>query len=147
MTFGQRYRTEDHPTFLPAHPDGYVVIDVPDDRYAHAEAGGNEVAAREAAFALLGSQWSHLYPLSEMDAMQLDGVSMTAMFPRGQLGLIQSMHGHWVFVEPHAVIDEYGDRHDCWCDHDGPHNTEAREASRQRWMSGPLTDPPYGEGP
>lgn len=200
VTFGQRYRTEDHPTFLPAHPDGYVVIDVPSREYLPprlAAMPGNveEIAAREAAFELMGSQWSMMYPMSEMDAMQLDGIDTGGMYPRGQIGLIERVHGHWVFVEPHAAYQDTPDgppeEHQCWCRireahhvndpephpfesdltpgvapgnrcrtcgqrpgasaHYGAaqvHLTEAQQAaSRARWLAGPLTDPPYGEGP
>ena len=55
VSFGSKYAHEDHPSFPPAHPDGYLVI-----------WSRTEIGARHLAVALLGRSWSHLYELSEI---------------------------------------------------------------------------------
>jgi hypothetical protein len=112
VTFGQRYRREDHPTFLPAHPDGYVVI-VTDDALPKAW-GGGEASARDAAVTLMGSQWSGLYEM-DTDEWRSDAAQY---YPRGQIGQIEQRHGSWVFVEPHQGP--------CWCEIGHSHDTEGR---------------------
>lgn len=65
ITFGQKYRSEQHPTFSPAHPDGWVTIDAID-----------EDKAREIAFRELGSRWSGIYT---------DSNFTPSYYPRGEL--------------------------------------------------------------
>lgn len=55
LTFGQKYRFEDHPTFSEAHPDGYVLI--------RAE---SKIHSREIAFIAFNDAWAFLYSEDEM---------------------------------------------------------------------------------
>ena len=67
VTFGQRYRSEEHPRLPEAHPDGYVVIEAPDMDQAHA-----------IAFDKIGGSWAFL---CEMEDFSLDAW----MHPLGEL--------------------------------------------------------------
>lgn len=68
VTFGQRYRRDTHPTFSPAHPDGWVTILAKDD-----------LAARRVAVNWFGTAWCDLY---EDEPEQ-------ALFPLGELHRIE----------------------------------------------------------
>ncbi len=50
VTFGSRFRTEPHPTYARATPEGWVDVVAP-----------NEAAARAVAVGHLGSAWSMIY--------------------------------------------------------------------------------------
>lgn len=65
LTFGQRYRTEPHPHFDRAHPDGWVTI-----------IARNADHARAIAYAALDRQWADLHPADEVD---------TSLYPLGEL--------------------------------------------------------------
>ena len=69
VTFGGKYRTEPHPTFREAHPDGYVRIEA-----------CCEEDARSQAKVVLGRAWSHLY-------LQ---VPEFVYAPRGEIGVIEN---------------------------------------------------------
>lgn len=71
LTFGQLYRTEEHPQFEDAHPDGWVRIIAKDDE-----------DAREAAWMKFGENYSMLY---QADAFKPDS------FPRGEIGVIREV--------------------------------------------------------
>lgn len=79
VTFGQRYRTETHPVFADAHPDGWVTI-----------VADSEEQARRVAFGLLGRQWAFLYPstYTELDQGLRPGRKWAELFPRGELARI-----------------------------------------------------------
>lgn len=124
VTFGQKYRHADvqHPTFLPAHPDGYVVVVVPDPlrlRYRREPSWTND-KAREAARALLGTQWSFIYDMDDRSAWE------PRYWPRGQIGQIELRHGSWVFIEPHQVLHDGDPQGPCWCEIGHAHDTEGR---------------------
>jgi hypothetical protein len=63
ITFGQKYRTEEHPELYDAHPDALVLIQAPDKEIA-----------RVMAFERLGHAWSFLYEEGKLDM---------SLFPRG----------------------------------------------------------------
>lgn len=65
ITFGVQYSRVPHPTFPLAHPDGWVVIEAPD-----------EEAAREHAYARLGQRWAFIYTADTFD---------TSWHPLGEL--------------------------------------------------------------
>lgn len=67
VTFGQKYRREPHPTFLEAHPDGWVSVDA-----------DTETEARAKVVARFGIAWSDLYP-------ELDFLEDRYLYPRGEL--------------------------------------------------------------
>lgn len=76
ITFGSQYRTMEHPTFPPAHPDGYVVIHAVD-----------EPTARATAFGMFGDHWSMCYTRKEF---MRDGVEQVERwYP---LGAIADVH-------------------------------------------------------
>lgn len=56
ITFGQKYRTEPHPTFDKADPDGVLEVEA-----------DNADEAREKVVAKLGEFWSFIYPADELD--------------------------------------------------------------------------------
>lgn len=90
ITFGGKYRTggDVHPTFPAAHPDGWLVILVPDDHPALTEQVNHLQVARAWAFAQLGSQWAFDYngatPVRDGDE---PGEGLTDWYPRGVLGI------------------------------------------------------------
>lgn len=65
VTFGQRFRHDQHQKFRDAHPDGWVTILARDYDHAHA-----------IAMAALGTEWSGLYEADEIG---------TDVLPRGEL--------------------------------------------------------------
>lgn len=71
VTFGQRYRDEEHPKFEDAHPDGWVRVVAED-----------ETAAREAAWMKFDQDYSMLY---NEESFKPDS------FPRGELGVIREV--------------------------------------------------------
>lgn len=77
LTFGQRYRTEQHPVFEDADPDGYVEIEAPS--YDHARMIANDRT---------GGAWAFLY---QRHALAMDaagaGNHWEDDFPLGQLAI------------------------------------------------------------
>lgn len=71
VTFGQRYARENHPSFPPAHPDGWAVVEAPDWD-----------SARGIVVEELGSDWSGLY--GKEDFM----TDAAERYPRGKVGMI-----------------------------------------------------------
>jgi hypothetical protein len=69
LLFGQRFRREEHPAGAWVHPDGYVLVDIPD--YAQ---------ARQQVALYFGTAWSNLDDMSEADLKEY--------FPRGQIGVL-----------------------------------------------------------
>lgn len=65
VTFGQRYRTESHPTFPSCDPSGWVTILARD-----------VFEARACANTTFGDAWSMLYPSDQMDE---------SFFPHGEI--------------------------------------------------------------
>lgn len=65
VTFGQKYRHENHPTG--GHPDGWFRIIAEDAATAH-----------DIAFQLIGEKWAMLY----------DEKPSIALFPRGELKVL-----------------------------------------------------------
>lgn len=65
VTFGQRYRHEQHPELEAAHPDGWLVVEALDLD-----------DARAMAFAALGSAWAFVYALEDFDP---------TLYPLGEL--------------------------------------------------------------
>lgn len=65
VTFGQRYRREEHPALEEAHPDGWVVIEATDAIRAH------RIAIYE-----LGELWCDIYTPATFQP---------GYFPRGEL--------------------------------------------------------------
>lgn len=55
VTFGYKYKSEPHPNYHRANPDGYVVI--------NAE---SEEKARQQAFKVFGNYWSFIYSEEKM---------------------------------------------------------------------------------
>jgi len=72
VTFGQKWRHEVHPGFPAADPDGWLTIVAPGYR-----------AAREFAFALLGTAWCDLY-------CPETGPPPASVFPLGELARVQA---------------------------------------------------------
>ena len=72
VTFGQRYRREEHPTFPAAHPDGWVTI------LAYDDAG-----ARAIAFSMFDQYWSFMYGPADRPQKYWDET-----FPAGELARI-----------------------------------------------------------
>lgn len=68
LTFGQKYRSEPHPTLRNASPDGWYVIDAPDEETAH-----------ELALAVVGKYWAFLYA---------EGEFCRELYAKGKLGEI-----------------------------------------------------------
>ncbi|MCW5954400.1 MAG: hypothetical protein KIT69_19285 [Propionibacteriaceae bacterium] len=68
VTFGQRYRREPHRASKLIHPDGWLEIDA-----------RSEDEARGLAVAVLGQEWSGLYPLADVGA---------DYYPDGCIGVI-----------------------------------------------------------
>jgi hypothetical protein len=68
VTFGDKYRREEHPEFKKAHPDGYVALEA-----------DNYLQARNTAILWFGRYWSGLYRWEELQAK---------MYPLGQLDRI-----------------------------------------------------------
>ena len=66
LTFGQRYNQEEHPTFINAHPDGYVRIEAPDKE-----------SARKRAFEIFSTHWAFLYAE--------EGIWDPSRYPRGEI--------------------------------------------------------------
>lgn len=50
FTFGLKYASEKHPSGLPAHPDGYVVVNAEDEFFA-----------RETMRHYYGNHWAEVY--------------------------------------------------------------------------------------
>ncbi len=65
VTFGQRFRHDEHKRFPAAHPDGWVTIEAHDDS-----------AARMIAFDRLGEEWAFLYREADFTP---------GMYPMGEL--------------------------------------------------------------
>lgn len=83
-TFGERERTEEHPTFPPAHPDGWVkIINVTDLRLAS-----------RAAIDAFGFRWSVVRQANELDVK---------FFPRGELGVLDARTGAITPTEQEAT--------------------------------------------
>ena len=74
VTFGAQYAHEPHPRFLAAHPDGWVAVFASD-----------ELIARCAAVAVLGTAWSSIYHPEDDGYPHGDGY-----YPRGELGRLES---------------------------------------------------------
>ena len=70
VTFGQKYRREDHPTLPEAHPDGWLAVFAADEHQA-----------RLLTFDKLGTAWSMLRPPMPDD---LD------WYPRGELARLSA---------------------------------------------------------
>jgi hypothetical protein len=68
VTFGQKYRTEEHPTLKEAHPDG--VVEVP---------AINSDVAREIVVDKLGDKWCAIYSEDEIDLNH---------YPRGVIAIL-----------------------------------------------------------
>lgn len=75
LTFGQKYRHEDHPSGWPIDPDGYVAI-----------MASSEYEARQTAFAEFGPAWAMLYSESEM-AFDYFPLGNLGTLPVGELAL------------------------------------------------------------
>lgn len=73
LTFGVKYRHEDHPKWLGADPDGWVLIEAPD-----------EPQARRLAHEVLGPYWSMLYPETHFPVE----LNKRQYYPNGQIGHI-----------------------------------------------------------
>jgi hypothetical protein len=78
VTFGQKYRSEPHPSWAGAHPDGWVTIEAWD--YA---------TARARAVAGFGTAWCDLYPADAHPSTDSD------LYPLGELARITDA-GDWV---------------------------------------------------
>lgn len=70
LTFGDQFRSEEHPTFPAAHPDGWVEVEA--DDYSHAVRIG---------YALFGGKWASAYPRHLIQEQ---------FFPRGCLAVFDS---------------------------------------------------------
>lgn len=57
VTFGQKYRTDKHPTYRDAHPDGYYLIEAEDLE-----------TATLIAFATFNANWANIYSEEEFDS-------------------------------------------------------------------------------
>lgn len=73
VTFGQRYRREEHPAFPKAHPDGWLTV-VADD----------ENKARAWAFEFLGDRWAFL------QAEPFDRDDWDGHYPLGELHRVEA---------------------------------------------------------
>lgn len=73
ITFGDRERHEEHPTFPPAHPDGWVRVAAPD-----------QAAAHKAAYDAFGFRWSFARQAHELEPR---------FHPRGELGVLDPRTG------------------------------------------------------
>jgi len=71
VTFGQRFRYDEHATFPAAHPDGWVTIEAE-----------NVDDARELAFEHLDAEWAFLYTADDFNA---------ALYPLGELDRITAV--------------------------------------------------------
>jgi hypothetical protein len=67
ITFGQKYRFQDHPQG--GHPDGWFEV-----------TAESEAAAREKVFAVLGQTWAFIYDENEFDQ---------TFYPKGKIGEIE----------------------------------------------------------
>lgn len=70
VTFGQRYRHEEHPAFPDANPDGWFEIEAPDIS-----------EARLAAHAFLTDAWSFIYS-------EEDFATTRHLYPLGALAVV-----------------------------------------------------------
>ncbi len=71
VTFGQKYRREQHPRLLKAHPDGWVEIDAP-----------SRSEARELVVRLLEQAWAAMYDEEFLDEAYL-------LYPRGAIAKVE----------------------------------------------------------
>lgn len=69
ITFGQQYSHVGHPTWRPAHPDGWLRVVARD-----------EFEAREAAMRWLGPQWAFIYDEESF-------ADSRHYYPKGELGV------------------------------------------------------------
>lgn len=73
VTFGLEYRHRPHPEWAPAHPDGWLAIEAPD-----------EASARLVALRLAGRRWDGIYPVADFRPDD----PMWELFPRGEIRCI-----------------------------------------------------------
>lgn len=119
VTFGEMYRTTEHPYFTNAHPDGYLTIDAPD-----------ELAARHAAIARIGNHWACLYTANEFAEQAAD-------FPRNAIGYLAAL--------PNPAIPAAGTRVTWVTNHDRISRTTGRIVAagrRKAWTPNDFTASP-----
>jgi hypothetical protein len=100
VTFGLEYSYKLHPTYAPAHPDGWLTIEAPD-----------EVEARRVAVRLLGVHWSGIYPAEQDDPMWLlFPQGEVRRIPWGQVALPEEKTDEELQAEDHELFDGDPDR-------------------------------------
>jgi predicted dehydrogenase len=72
VTFGLKYRTNEHPTWPKAHPDGWLTV-----------IAENENMARRFTAALLATNWAFIYPRDGEHQADWD------LYFKGELGRIE----------------------------------------------------------
>jgi len=84
VTFGDQYRRDSHPTWPPAHPEGYAALWVPD-----------EASAQQLAFRLFHSSWSFLYSPDHPDRPSVCTYYGRPVYTRGCLGRFVALDLDW----------------------------------------------------
>lgn len=92
VTFGMKYRTQQHPTFPAAHPDGWLTI-----------VAATEEVAREIACAVLGKEWAFIY------APPFDTASCALLHSMGEIARIEADLASTTPSPLAVAVDEFVD--------------------------------------